>query len=427
MEALNGIKDLSYALDTFYFLITGALVMWMAAGFAMLEAGLVRSKNTAEILTKNIVLFAIACIMYMLVGYNIMYGDGTEGGIIPSLSFFLGADNDPAEVLAQGMDGWYDGSYYSGMSDFFFQMVFVATAMSIVSGAVAERMKLWAFLAFAVVMTGFIYPVQGYWKWGGGFLDAAGFLDFAGSGVVHLCGATAALAGVLLLGARKGKYGADGKVNAIPGANMPLATIGTFILWLGWFGFNGGSELVLSNVGEANAVALVFVNTNMAAAGGVIAGLVTARLLFGKADLTMALNGALAGLVSITAEPLTPTPELATLIGAIGGVLVVFSIITLDKLKIDDPVGAISVHGVVGVWGLLAVLLSNGDATLGAQLLGLVSIFVWTFVASLIVWGIIKAVMGIRVSEEEEYEGVDIGECGLEAYPEFTGSKGSGL
>ena len=427
MEALNGIKDLSYALDTFYFLITGALVMWMAAGFAMLEAGLVRSKNTAEILTKNVVLFAIACIMYMVVGYNIMYGDGAEGGIIPGLGFMLGADNNPEEVLKQGMEGWYDGNYYSGMSDFFFQMVFVATAMSIVSGAVAERMKLWAFLLFAIVMTGFIYPIQGYWKWGGGFLDQAGFLDFAGSGVVHLCGATAALAGVLLLGARKGKYGPGGEVRPIPGANLPLATIGTFILWLGWFGFNGGSELILSNVGEANAVAKVFVNTNMAAAGGVVAALITARLLFGKADLTMTLNGALAGLVAITAEPLTPTPGLATLIGAIGGVLVVFSIITMDKLRIDDPVGAISVHGVVGIWGLLAVILSNGDASLGSQLLGIATIFAWTFVTSLIVWGIIKAVMGIRVSEEEEYEGVDIGECGLEAYPEFTGAKGSGL
>jgi Amt family ammonium transporter len=287
-------------------------------------------------------------------------------------------------------------------------------------------MKLWAFLVFCVVMTGVIYPVQGFWKWGGGFLDANGFLDFAGSGVVHMCGAAAALAGVLLLGARKGKYRADGSINAIPGANMPLATLGTFILWMGWFGFNGGSELIVSNVGEANAVALVFVNTNMAAAGGVVAALITARILFGKADLTMALNGALAGLVAITAEPLTPTPGLATIIGAIGGILVVFSIITLDKLKIDDPVGAISVHGVVGVWGLLAVPLNNTDATLGAQLLGIVSIFVWTFVASLIVWGIIKAVMGLRVTEEEEYAGVDLAECGLEAYPEFTGTMGSG-
>jgi len=426
VEAIEGVKNLSYALDTFYFLITGALVMWMAAGFAMLEAGLVRAKNTAEILTKNIVLFAIACIMYMVVGYNIMYGDGVNP-YIPGLSFFLGGDNDPAAVLQQGTDGWYDGDYYSVMADFFFQMVFVATAMSIVSGAVAERMKLWAFLLFAIAMTGFIYPVQGYWKWGGGFLDAAGFNDFAGSGVVHLCGAAAALAGVLLLGPRKGKYGPNGEIKPIPGANLPLATIGTFILWLGWFGFNGGSELVLSNVGEANAVAKIFVNTNMAAAGGVVAALVTARLLFGKADLTMALNGALAGLVAITAEPLAPSPEAATLVGVVGGILVVFSIITLDKLKIDDPVGAISVHGVVGMWGLLAVAITNAEASFGAQFLGLAVIFGWTFVASLVVWGIIKAVMGIRVSEEEEFEGVDIGECGLEAYPEFTGPKGSGL
>jgi Amt family ammonium transporter len=298
--------------------------------------------------------------------------------------------------------------------------------MSIVSGAVAERMKLWAFLLFAVVLTGFIYPVQGYWKWGGGFLDQLGFNDFAGSGVVHLCGASAALAGVLLLGARKGKYGPKGQINAIPGANMPLATLGTFILWLGWFGFNGGSQLVVSNVENANAVALVFVNTNMAAAGGVVAGLVTARLLFGKADLTMALNGALAGLVAITAEPLAPTPLWATIVGVIGGILVVFSIVTLDKLKIDDPVGAISVHGVVGMWGLMAVPLSNQEATFAAQAIGLVTILAWVFITSFIVWLVIKAIMGIRVSEEEEYEGVDVGECGLEAYPEFTGSHGSG-
>ena len=421
MEAIEGIKNLSYALDTFYFLITGALVMWMAAGFAMLEAGLVRSKNTAEILTKNIVLFAIAGIMYMLMGYNIMYpADGN--GYFPALdlSFMFGGDNDAAEVLATDMEGWYDGSYYSGMADFFFQMVFVATAMSIVSGAVAERMKLWSFMVFAVVMTGFIYPLQGYWKWGGGFLDAMGFADFAGSGVVHLTGAAAALAGVLLLGARKGKYGPNGEVRAIPGANLPMATLGTFILWLGWFGFNGGSELILSNVGEANAVAAVFVNTNMAAAGGVVAGILTARILFGKADLTMALNGALAGLVAITAEPLAPTPIGATLIGAAGGILVVFSIITMDKLKIDDPVGAISVHGVVGIWGLMAVPIYNADASLGIQGIGMLVIFGWSFIASLITWGVIKMVVGIRVSEEEEYEGVDIGECGVEAYPEFT-------
>ncbi|MES9823845.1 MAG: ammonium transporter [Candidatus Thiodiazotropha endolucinida] len=420
---MEAITQLSYALDTFYFLVSGALVMWMAAGFAMLEAGLVRAKNTAEILTKNVALFAIACIMYMLMGYNIMYpGDGN--GYFPALdlSFMFGGDNSVEDVLASNGE-----TYYSGMSDFFFQVVFVATAMSIVSGAVAERMKLWAFLLFAVVMTGVIYPLQGYWKWGGGFLDAAGFSDFAGSGVVHLCGAAAALAGVILLGARKGKYTADGRVNAIPGANLPLATLGTFILWLGWFGFNGGSELKISDVGEANAVAAVFVNTNAAAAGGVVAALLTARALFGKADLTMALNGALAGLVAITAEPLTPVPLEATLIGAVGGLLVVFSIITMDKIKIDDPVGAISVHGVVGMWGLIAVPLTNSDASIGSQLLGLGVIFAWTFVASLVVWLILKIVMGIRVSEEEEYEGVDLGECGLEAYPEFTGNRGSGL
>jgi ammonium transporter, Amt family len=420
---VEAITQLSYALDTFYFLVSGALVMWMAAGFAMLEAGLVRAKNTTEILTKNVALYAIACVMYMLMGYNIMYpADGN--GIFPvlDLSFMFGGDHSVEDVLASNGD-----TYYSGMSDFFFQVVFVATAMSIVSGAVAERMKLWSFLVFAVVMTGVIYPLQGYWKWGGGFLDAAGFQDFAGSGVVHLCGASAALAGVILLGARKGKYSADGRVNAIPGANMPLATLGTFILWLGWFGFNGGSELKVSDIGEANAVAAVFVNTNAAAAGGVVAALLTARALFGKADLTMALNGALAGLVAITAEPLAPSPLWATIVGGIGGILVVFAIITMDKIKIDDPVGAISVHGVVGMWGLIAVPFSNTDASFGSQLLGLGVIFAWTFIASFIVWLVLKAVMGIRVSEEEEYEGVDLGECGMEAYPEFTGNRGSGI
>jgi Amt family ammonium transporter len=424
---VEAILETKYALDTFYFLVSGALVMWMAAGFAMLEAGLVRSKNTAEILTKNISLFAVACVMYMLVGYNIMYPSEAVSAYWPGLSFLLGGDNVASEVLTQNADEWYDGSYYSGMADFFFQVVFVATAMSIVSGAVAERMKLWSFLLFAVVMTGFIYPMQGYWKWGGGFLDELGFSDFAGSGVVHLAGATAALAGVLLLGARKGKYGPDGQINPIPGANMPLATLGTFILWLGWFGFNGGSELIISNVDEANAVAMVFVNTNMAAAGGVVAAMITARILFGKTDLTMTLNGALAGLVAITAEPLAPTPMIATVVGAVGGILVVFSILALDKMKIDDPVGAISVHGVVGMWGLIAVAITNPDATLKAQLIGLFTILGWVFVASSITWLVIKAIMGIRVSEEEEYEGVDLAECGLEAYPEFTGTKGSGL
>jgi len=409
------IAELSYALDTFYFLVMGALVMWMAAGFTMLEAGLVRAKNTAEILTKNVGLYSIACIMYMVCGYGIMYGDGN--GFIPGISMLTSADNAAADVIAGG-----DGApYYSNLSDFFFQVVFVATAMSIVSGAVAERMKLWSFFAFAVVLTGFIYPIQGYWKWGGGWLDANGFLDFAGSGVVHLCGATAALAGVLLLGARKGKYSSDGQVRAIPGANLPLSALGTLVLWLGWFGFNGGSELMISNVGEANAVSLVIVNTNMAAAGGLVAALLLARAWFGKADLTMALNGALAGLVAITAEPLTPTPVVATIIGAIGGLIVVPSIVMLDrKFKIDDPVGAISVHGVVGIWGLLAVCLTNPDASIGAQLLGIITIFVWVFATSFAVWFLINTITGIRVSEEEEYEGVDIGECGLEAYPEFS-------
>jgi len=418
-NVMNNIYELQYAMDTFYFLVCGALVMWMAAGFAMLEAGLVRAKNTTEILTKNVALFAISCTMYLVCGYEFMYGGG----------FFLsGTDNvsnlDVASVLAASAEAGFDGdSVYSGASDFFFQVVFVATAMSIVSGAVAERMKLWAFLAFAVVMTGFIYPIEGGWTWGGNavpFIGELNYSDYAGSGIVHMAGAAAALAGVLLLGARKGKYGANGQVNAIPGANLPLATLGTFILWMGWFGFNGGSTLKLGGIAVANEVASVFLNTNAAAAGGLIAALIVARILFGKADLTMALNGALAGLVAITAEPADPSPLLATIIGAIGGVIVVFSIVTLDKLKLDDPVGAISVHGVVGLWGIFAVLLSDADATFGGQLTGALVIFVWVFVCSLITWTIIKAIMGIRVSEEEEYEGVDISECGMEAYPEFT-------
>jgi len=387
--------------------------MWMAAGFAMLEAGLVRSKNTTEILTKNIALYSIACIMYLLVGYNLMYGDGNSfigGGWL--LNGIAGADG--TSYMADKVP------HHSMHADFFFQVVFVATAMSIVSGAVAERMKLWAFLAFAVVMTGFIYPIQGHWSWGGGFLSELGYSDYAGSGIVHLAGASAALAGVLVLGARKGKYGPNGEVIAIPGANLPLATLGTFILWLGWFGFNGGSELAMDSKGAADAVATVFLNTNTSAAGGMMAALLTARMLFGKSDLTMALNGALAGLVAITAGPNTPSPELATLIGIIGGVIVVFSIIALDKLKIDDPVGAISVHGVVGIWGVLAVLLSNDDATVSGQLAGIGAIFIFVFATSLAVWFVLKKIMGIRVSEEEEYQGMDIVDCGMEAYPEFT-------
>ena len=424
----NQIFELQYAMDTFYFLVMGALVMWMAAGFAMLEAGLVRAKNTTEILTKNVVLYAIACTMYMICGYSIMY----DGGIF--LEGIAGGDNLVKDALAASAENKFGGdSVYSSASDFFFQVVFVATAMSIVSGAVAERMKLWSFMVFAVVMTGFIYPMEGSWTWGAkpvfGMFDLGelGFLDFAGSGIVHLAGAAAALAGVIVLGARKGKYGPNGQINAIPGANLPLATLGTFILWMGWFGFNGGSVLKLGDIASSNAVAVVFLNTNAAAAGGVIAALIIARMLFGKADLTMALNGALAGLVAITAGPDTPTALGATLIGAAGGALVVFSILTLDKLKIDDPVGAISVHGVVGMWGLLAVPLTNGDATFGGQIAGLLTILVWVFVTSMIVWIAIKAIMGVRVSEEEEYEGCDIGECGMEAYPEFTGSRGSGM
>ncbi|MDU9049283.1 MAG: ammonium transporter [Candidatus Electrothrix sp. Rat3] len=408
----DNLIQLSYSVDTFYFLMSGALVMWMAAGFAMLEAGLVRSKNTVEILTKNIALYAIACLMYLVVGYNIMY-EGSINSWLPSLGLFFGGENAVGEVVK-------NGGGHSKMADFFFQVVFVATAMSIVSGAVAERMKLWAFLAFSVVMTGFIYPVSGFWKWGGGFLDGLGFLDFAGSGLVHLCGASAALAAVLLLGARKGKYGKDGRVYAIPGCNLPLATLGTFILWFGWFGFNGGSELMISNVDEANAVAKVFVNTNTAAAGGLVAALLLSQFWFGKADLTMALNGALAGLVAITAEPLAPSPFASTIVGILAGLLVVYAIIFIDKAKIDDPVGAISVHGVVGTFGLVAVAFTNPDASLVSQLIGIVVIFAWSFGASFVAWMILKSVMGLRVSEEHEMEGVDVAECGLEAYPEFT-------
>ena len=417
----NQIFELQYALDTFYFLVMGALVMWMAAGFSMLEAGLVRAKNATEILTKNVLLFAISCTAYLVIGYDIMYG----GGIF--LEGIAGGETLTADALAASAEAGFDGgSVYSSASDFFFQVVFVATAMSIVSGAVAERMKLWAFAAFAIVMTAFIYPMEGAWTWGGNDvfgmfnLGDLGFLDFAGSGIVHMAGASAALAGVILLGARKGKYGPNGEIRPITGANLPMATLGTFILWMGWFGFNGGSVLKLGDMASANAVAMVFLNTNAAAAGGVIAALLVAKMMFGKADLTMILNGALAGLVAITAGPDTPTPLVATLIGAAGGALVVFSIVTLDKLKIDDPVGAISVHGVVGLWGLLAVPLTNGDASFTGQLIGAATIFVWVFGTSFITWSVLKMVMGIRVTEQEEYEGVDLSECGMEAYPEFT-------
>lgn len=420
----NNIFELQYAMDTFYFLVCGALVMWMAAGFAMLEAGLVRAKNTTEILTKNVALFAIACTMYMICGYQFMY----DGGLLLSgVTTTGGMDEEAvAAVLAASAEaGFADMGEYSGASDFFFQVVFVATAMSIVSGAVAERMKLWAFLLFAVVMTGLIYPIEGSWTWGGKevpFIGALDYSDYAGSGIVHMAGAAAALAGVLVLGPRKGKYRPDGTANAIPGANLPLATLGAFILWMGWFGFNGGSTLKLGGIGVANEVANVFMNTNAAASGGLIAALITARVLFGKADLTMSLNGALAGLVAITADPASQTALMSTIIGAIGGVLVVFSIVTMDKMKIDDPVGAISVHGVVGIFGVLAVAIF-GDASFAGQIVGLLTIFVWVFVTSLIVWFVLKLIIGIRVSEEDEYDGVDLSECGMEAYPEFVNSK----
>ena len=398
------IFELQYALDTFYFLVMGALVMWMAAGFSMLEAGLVRSKNTAEILTKNIGLFAIACTMYMVYGYDVMYGGG---------------------ALLSGISG--QGETYSNASDFYFQVVFVATSMSIVSGAVAERMKLFAFFAFAVIFTTLIYPLEGSWTWGGASvfglysLSDFGFYDFAGSGIVHMAGASAALAGVLLLGARKGKYDKDGKSMPILGANLPLATLGTFILWMGWFGFNGGSVLAMASKESADAVAMVFVNTNAAAAGGVIAALLFAKVWFGKADLTMTLNGALAGLVAITAGPDTPSVLVATLIGAGGGVIVVLSIVWFDrKLRIDDPVGAISVHGVVGLFGLLVVPLTNNNATFSGQLIGALTIFAWVFISSGILWYVLKSIIGIRISKEDEDEGADISECGLEAYPEFV-------
>ncbi|MFT6976362.1 MAG: Amt family ammonium transporter [Shewanella psychromarinicola] len=406
------VTELRFALDTFYFLISGALVMWMAAGFAMLEAGLVRSKNTTEILTKNVCLYSIACVMFLFVGYNIMYVDNVEGGIIPSFGSLIGSQADGADHALE--------------SDFFFQVVFVATAMSIVSGAVAERMKLWSFLAFSVVMTAVIYPVEGYWTWGGGFLSEAGFVDFAGSGIVHMAGAAAAISGVLLLGARKGKYGEDGQIHPIPGSNLPMATLGMFILWMGWFGFNGGSQLLVSDAENASAVAKIFVNTNSAAAFGAISALIVCKVVWGKADLTMILNGALAGLVAITADPLSPSLLMAGVIGLVAGAVVIFSVIAFDRVKIDDPVGAISVHGVAGFLGLMLVPLSNADASFGSQLYGAAIIFAWVFSASLVVWFVIKMTMGIRVTEEEEYNGMDASDCGVDAYPEFVSVKTAG-
>ena len=411
--------EISYVINTLYLLICGALVMFMAAGFAMLEGGLVRAKNTAEIMTKNIVLYALAGIMYMFIGYDLMY-NSAAGGIIPNFSHLL-------QFMSQGKESYATVEQVTAgevtvatNAFFFFQVVFVATAMSVVSGAVAERMKLWAFIFFAIVMTGFIYPIEGYWKWGHGFLDVMGFKDFAGSGVVHLTGAAAALAGVLILGPRKGKYGREGQVNAMLGANLPLATIGAMTLWFGWFGFNGGSLLSISTVNNANTVATIFMNTNLAASGGLLASLVVSQMFFGKADLTLVISGILAGLVAITAEPSTPQPLYALIIGAVGGVLVVFSILIFDRFKIDDPIGAISVHGTAGVWGLLAVPITNEAAKFKVQAMGIVSIFLWVFITSLIVWFVLNLLIGLRVDEEDEYDGLDISECGLEAYPEFV-------
>ncbi len=402
-----------YIMTTLLFCMAGFLVFFMAAGFAMLEGGLVRSKNVTMQMTKNIALFSVAAIMYWLIGFNLMY-PGDFNGYVGT--FFSPTVLDPVGVAAA--DAALD--YASVGSDFFFQLVFVAATASIVSGALAERIKLWPFLVFVVVLTGVMYPISGSWKWGGGWLDAKGFSDFAGSTVVHSVGGWAALAGAIVLGPRLGKYGKDGKVNPIPGSNLALATLGTFILWLGWFGFNGGSQLAMGTVGDVSDVSRIFANTNMAAAAGSISALILTQLLYGKADLTMVLNGALAGLVSITAEPLAPSLFLSLIIGGVGGVIVVFAVPLLDKLKIDDVVGAIPVHLMAGIWGTLAVVLSNSEASLTTQIIGIVAYGVFTFVVSLIVWFILKAVMGIRVSEEDEINGLDMAELGMEAYPEFS-------
>ena len=400
--------EMKYVLDTIWLLISGAFVMWMAAGFAMLEAGLVRSKNTTAILTKNITLYSVACIAFYLVGYNLMYG---EGNALMGSGFALSGTSSESHSL---------------LSDFFFQVVFVATAASIVSGTLAERIRFWPFLTFTLVLTAFIYPIQGHWSWGGtalgGLMD--GFSDFAGSTIVHSVGGWAALAGAILLGARKGKYGPDGKVNAIPGSNLPLATLGTFILWLGWFGFNGGSQLALGSKGDADAISAVFANTNIAACAGAVVAMILTQLLYKKVDLTMVLNGALSGLVAITAGPDYPSMGLAMLIGGIGGALVVYAVPMFDKLKIDDPVGALSVHLVNGIWGTLAVGIFKPDASLGAQFMGILCVGAFVFGTSFVVWYALKLIMGLRVSEEEEFSGMDMPEFGLAAYPEFVQQTG---
>lgn len=414
-EVLPLSTEVGFIFNTFMFLIAGFLVFWMAAGFAMLEAGLVRSKNVTMQLTKNIALFAIAAIAYYVVGYNLMYpGDGwSMEGILGAFSM--------ASLEPVGLAGAEpDLTYASVGSDFFFQLMFCATTASIVSGTLAERIKLWPFLAFVVVLTAFIYPIQASWKWGGGFLDGMGFLDFAGSTVVHSVGGWAALAGALILGPRLGKYTKEGRTVPFMGSNLPLATLGTFILWLGWFGFNGGSQLYMNTAGNVGDISRIFANTNTAAAGGAIAALILTQLLYKKVDLTMVLNGALAGLVSITAEPLTPTLGSATLIGMVGGVIVVFAVPFLDKLKIDDVVGAIPVHLMAGIWGTIAVVFTNSDANLMVQLTSIAVVGVFVFVVSAVFWFLLKATVGIRASEEDEIMGLDMAELGMEAYPEFS-------
>ena len=408
--------EIKFAVDTFYAIMAGALVMFMAAGFTMLEAGLGQKKDVSEIVTKNLGLYSIACIMYLACGFILMYpGSSLIDGVIPGIGSSWGLSTAlPIEEI--GMEYGMD---YSQQADFFFQVVFVATAMSIVSGAVAGRMKLLPFFLFAVILTGFIYPIQGYWNWGGGFLSSGGYSDYAGSGTVHLCGAAAALALVTVLGPRNGKYGMDGSVNAMPGSNIPIAALGAWILWLGWFGFNGGSELIISDESSAIAVSQVFMNTNMSAAGGVVAALLTSLILTGKSDVTMAINGAIAGLVAITAGPSAPTGGEAVIIGAIGGVIVYFSILFFEKtLKMDDPVGAISAHGTVGIYGVMVVPFTS-DASFLWQLYGVVAIAGFTYVASLIVIYVINMFISIRATDEEQAAGLDSTEIGVEAYPEF--------
>jgi len=407
--------ETAFVLNTLLFLVMGFLVMWMAAGFAMLESGMVRSKNVATICLKNIVLYSVAGIMFYLVGYQLMYSI-SEGGYLGSISIWSA---DDAAYLGEAAN-FGEGDTYASASDWFFQMVFVATAASIVSGTLAERIKLWPFIIFVIILSAIIYPIQGSWQWGGGWLSEAGFSDFAGSTLVHSVGGWAALVGALFLGARKGRFGEDGSSTPLPGSSMPLATLGTFILWLGWFGFNGGSQLALGSAENAIAISQIFVNTNMAAAGGVVAALIFTQLVFGKVDLTIVLNGAIGGLVSITAEPLTPTGLEAIFIGAVGGLLVPLAVIALDKLKIDDVVGAIPAHLVCGIWGTLAVPLTNSETNFASQILGVASIGAFVIVASVIVWGIIRATIGIRVDEEGELVGLDKTELGMEAYPEFT-------